>query len=616
MSNENESPHACTYDPLVSFMNHYAGATASRKGSAEQAASTSIEQRLMDRIVDGDRVGLEMDLRTALETHAPLEIINGILLEGMKIVGDLFGSGQMQLPFVLQSAETMKAAVSYLETRMEKSPDTTRGVMVLATVKGDVHDIGKNLVDIILTNNGFRVINLGIKVPVDTMINAAAENQADCIGMSGLLVKSTIVMKENLELMRERGMDIPVILGGAALTRRYVENDLRPLYAGALRYARDAFDGLHFMQDISNGLAANDRENADALETPRVGTETAGTRFQASAKQPLAGTETDSQVHIRSTKEGIGDSMHERRAIAERVPSVGRSSSVSRDVPVPSAPFLGSKVVTDIPVETMFEYMNENALVRGQWQFRRGSSTADEIEREMREIIRPQLDKLKLQLKRDKVLRPAVVYGFFPCSSDGNDVVIYKPRNIDAAKLHDVWPRSRYSRDELSEWRRFSFPRQSADRYLCIADYFHSVNDEHVDVCAFHLVTVGSYASEYTAKLFRDNKYQEYLYIHGLTVELAEALAEYWHRSIRHELGIAADDAAEIRKLFSQGYRGSRYSFGYPACPNLEHHEQLFDILKPERIGVTLTEEYQLVPEQSTSAIIVHHPQAKYFIIK
>jgi 5-methyltetrahydrofolate--homocysteine methyltransferase len=572
----------CVYDPLVELMQHYADSVSQKADTGERDA-LSVEERLRSRIVDGDGIGLQADLDEALRGHTALEIINSILLDGMKTVGELFGSGQMQLPFVLQSAETMKAAVAHLEQFMERTDGSQRGTIVLATVKGDVHDIGKNLVDIILTNNGFKVVNLGIKVPVEAMLTAVEEHRADAIGMSGLLVKSTVIMRENLELMRHRGIRTPVILGGAALTRRYVEQDLRAVYDGMLAYANDAFDGLAFMKRLGDPAPAD----ADRTRRPREDA------------APLSGMEAKMAASIALD--------------AETLPA---RSAVATDAPIPPAPFFGARAVTNIRIEKVFEYINEAALIRGQWQVRKGArSDAEYAEQLAREIL-PKLEELKLQAKRDGVLQPAVVYGYFPCNAEGNDLVVYRPADLVDDALHDEWPRTDYTRDELVEWQRFSFPRQPADRRLCLADFFRPAESRETDICAFHVVTMGESASAYTAKLFTENKYQEYLYMHGLSVECAEALAEYWHKSIRAEWGFGGDDATEIKKLFSQGYRGSRYSFGYPACPNLEDQRQLFALLRPERIGISLTEEWQLVPEQSTSAIIVHHPQARYFLIK
>lgn len=578
----------CVYDPLTAFMEHYAGESGGQVDLVPDA-DAPVEDRLRRRIVDGDRIGLGDDLDEALRSHPALSIINDILLEGMKTVGELFGAGEMQLPFVLQSAETMKTAVAHLEPHMEKSDEADKGCLVLATVKGDVHDIGKNLVDIILSNNGYRVINLGIKVPVETMLASVEEHGADALGMSGLLVKSTLIMKENLELMNQRGITLPVILGGAALTRRFVNEDLAKAYSGELRYARDAFDGLQLMEDISDGRVRSAPEEITApAEGASVSIDTG----------PTAGTESQEQ-----TSPAAG---------ASRPPR----SAVSRDVPVPQPPFLGSRTVTEINLGKVYEYINEVALIRGQWQVRRGARTEEEYERELQETVYPRLRELKLEMKRENVLRPVVVYGYFPCHSDGNDLVIYRPKGIDEGGIYGTWAKTAYATDELEEWQRFTFPRQSGDRYLCIADFFRAAGEGDPDVCAFHIVTVGSYATDYAAMLYDESRYQDYLYVHGLSVESAEALAEYWHKSIREELGIAAQDAKQIKRLFSQGYQGSRYSFGYPACPDLEDQRRLFTLLRPERIGISLTEEFQLVPEQSTSAIIVHHPEAKYFTVK
>jgi 5-methyltetrahydrofolate--homocysteine methyltransferase len=555
------------YDPLAELMAHYAGQKAEKEEKVVRGGT--VEERLKNRIVDGDRAGLQAELDEARKTTSLLDIINTILLDGMKVVGELFGSGQMQLPFVLQSAEVMKAAVQHLEQYMDKSVSTTKGVLVLATVKGDVHDIGKNLVDIILTNNGYRVINLGIKCPVETMLHAAEEHQADAIGMSGLLVKSTLVMKENLEVMKERNLTVPVILGGAALTRRYVEQDLRAAYRGPVLYANDAFDGLRFMEQIVGG-ALRSREGQERTENPDE--ELTGSE----AKIALAQKEDD---RYRSALAGVSE---------------GRRSEVPPAPRIPSPPFWGTRVVDAIPLEEVFRFINEVALIRGQWQVRKGGLSEESYNALLKEKILPSLEALKARVSAERLLAPRVVYGYFPCQSEGDDLIIYRD-------------------DRVTEWLRFSFPRQRGDRFLCLADYFSPVKSGIMDVVAFHLVTVGRSASEESARLFASGDYREYLYFHGLSVESAEALAELWHKRIREELGIAGKDAPEIRRLFSQGYQGSRYSFGYPACPNLEDQTKLFELLDAERIGVRLTDEFSLEPEQSTNAIIVHHPNARYF---
>jgi len=595
----------CVYDPLTELMAYYAAKKVEKQEKRREKVGT-VEEVLRNRIVDGDKIGLEDDLKQAMEKYKPLDIINNILLDGMRVVSDLFGSGQMQLPFVLQSAEVMKAAVSYLEPYMEKTGGTTaKGTMVIATVKGDVHDIGKNLVDIILTNNGYKVIDLGIKCPIETMIHAAEEQKADAIGMSGLLVKSTVVMKENLEVMNEQGITIPVILGGAALTRRYVEQDLRSIYKGQVFYAGDAFDGLHLMEQIvSSNIEFKIASGENVLEEDYLTAQEAkiaAAQVAGSGVEKLAGSEAKT---------------------LEQQPK--------KAVPIPVPPFYGVRYVEDISLDEVFPYINEVALFRGQWAFRRGKIVQSEYKQMVEEKVRPILENLKLKAKSEKLLTPKVVYGYFPCQSDGNDLIIYKPN--DEPDLYSEWhglkpesiirnSQSPGSNSTLIEWLRFTFPRQSDGKRLCISDFFVSRNSPEgqagvMDVVAFHLVTVGKQASEYARKLFESNKYADYLYFHGLSVETAEALAEYWHKKIREELSIVDNDAKEIKRLFAQGYRGARYSFGYPACPNLEDQAKLFELLRPERIGVTLTEEYQLVPEQSTSAIIVHHPEARYFNIK
>lgn len=632
---------ACVYDPLIAFMDHFTDASQSAQ-PAQDTSELTVEERLKRRIVDGDRIGLDGDITLALRSHDALAIINDILLDGMKTVGELFGSGQMQLPFVLQSAETMKASVALLEPHMEKIDHAAKGTIVLATVKGDVHDIGKNLVDIILSNNGYRVINLGIKVPIEQILSIATDQHADAIGMSGLLVKSTLIMKENLELMQRRGIDIPVVLGGAALTRRFVEDDLRPLYPGPLHFARDAFDGLRFMEEIARSslypdgkdhttpdtphrttehvsIPGNEKtqDRTDAIDSPGTDEETlSGMEAKIAATDAPGGAAMESALHLRETQQQQVEGQRAFESNRGGRPAYRVRSNVTRHAPVPNPPFFGSKIVSDVAIEKVYEYINEVALVRGQWQFRRGKRSEDEYRHELETVVRPRLEELKLRLKRERVLQPNLVYGYFPCRSDGNDLIVYRPVDLDDQALHSPWPRTDYTPDALTEWLRFSFPRQSGDRYLCIADFFRPIDEEVIDVCAFHIVTMGAFASEYTAELFARNKYEEYLYTHGLSVESAEALAEYWHKSIRIELGIDGADAKDIRRLFSQGYQGSRYSFGYPACPNLEDQSRLFTLLQPERISIALTEEYQLVPEQSTSAIIVHHPEAKYFNIK
>lgn len=583
-----------TYDPLAELMAYYS--THKEEKKEKHSRATAVEERLKHRIVDGDKVGLQADLDEALKKYPALDIINTILLDGMKVVGELFGSGQMQLPFVLQSAEVMKSAVAYLEQFMDKADATSKGTMVIATVKGDVHDIGKNLVDIILTNNGYKVVNLGIKCPVENMLHAAAEHKADAIGMSGLLVKSTLIMKENLEVMNERSVTIPVVLGGAALTRRYVEQDLRSVYKGKVFYANDAFDGLHFMERLGSGTleygpSPYEREDEDEKLTG------------AEAKIALARREDGRYRDSGKGRTGVetqGPRVGETSAVAADSGggvALVRRSSVRTDVEIPTPPFWGTKVVADIPLADVFAYVNEVALIRGQWQVRRGSMTEDEYRTLLQEKVYPDYQILKASIENRRLLQPRVVYGYFPCNSDGDDLIVY-----------DV--------DRMTERQRFTFPRQTGDRFLCLADYFAPVDSGRVDVVAFSLVTMGKVASEYSASLYATNTYKEYLYFHGLSVECAEALAELWHKKIREELGIAGKDAKEVKRLFSQGYQGSRYSFGYPACPNLEDQAKLMELLGGERIGVRLTEGYSLDPEQSTNAIIVHHPEARYFNVK
>ena len=550
----------CTYDPLQEFLQLFDGVelASSKNARAEALAALPLYERLQRRIIDGEKVGLEDDLKEAMALGTPpLEIINTHLLEGMKIVGELFGKGEMQLPFVLQSAEVMKTAVAILEPFMEKTGDEGRGTMLLATVKGDVHDIGKNLVDIILTNNGYRVVNIGIKQTINQIIDGAIESNADAIGMSGLLVKSTVIMKENLQEITARGLDQkwPIVLGGAALTRAYVEQDLAALFPGEVRYARDAFEGLRLMDSI---MAVKRGEPGAALPALR--------------ERKVANT----------------------RVKSEELPIDTRRSDVAVDVDIPNPPFFGSRVVKGIQLSDYAGMLDERALFVGQWGLK---GNRGEYENMVEAEGRPRLRSLLNEVQSSGWLNAAVVYGYFPCYSEGNDLVI----------LHHEGP------EKGKERTRFTFPRQTRDRRLCISDFFASKDSGKTDVVAFHVVTMGSTVSEAAAKLFAANNYREYLELHGLSVQLTESLAEHWHARIREELSVKSDDSADLQGILDQGYRGSRYSFGYPACPDLEQQVQLCQLLEPGRIGVELSEEFQLHPEQSTSAIIVHHPEAKYF---
>ena len=550
----------CTYDPLQEFLQLFDGVelATSKNARAEALAALPLYERLQRRIIDGEKVGLEDDLKEAMALGTPpLEIINTHLLEGMKIVGELFGKGEMQLPFVLQSAEVMKTAVAILEPFMEKTGDEGRGTMLLATVKGDVHDIGKNLVDIILTNNGYQVVNIGIKQTINQIIDGAIESNADAIGMSGLLVKSTVIMKENLQEIAARGLDQkwPIVLGGAALTRAYVEQDLAALFPGEVRYARDAFEGLRLMDSI---MAVKRGEPGAALPALR--------------ERKVANT----------------------RIKSEELPVDTRRSDVAIDVDIPTPPFFGSRVVKGIQLSDYAGMLDERALFVGQWGLK---GNRGEYESMVEAEGRPRLRSLLNEVQSSGWLNAAVVYGYFPCYSEGNDLVI----------LH-------HEGDKKGQERtRFTFPRQTRDRRLCISDFFASKDSGKTDVVAFHVVTMGSTVSEAAAKLFAANNYREYLELHGLSVQLTESLAEHWHARIREELSVKSDDSSDLQGILDQGYRGSRYSFGYPACPDLEQQVQLCELLDPARIGVELSEEFQLHPEQSTSAIIVHHPEAKYF---
>ncbi|WP_299537665.1 methionine synthase [uncultured Streptomyces sp.] len=549
------------YDPLQRLMELFEGvSTKSMKaGKAEELLALPLDERLQRRIIDGERNGLEADLDEALLTRPALDIVNDTLLEGMKVVGELFGSGQMQLPFVLQSAEVMKTAVAHLEPHMEKSDDEGKGTIVLATVRGDVHDIGKNLVDIILSNNGYTVVNLGIKQPVSAILEAAEEHRADVIGMSGLLVKSTVIMKENLEELNQRKLaaDFPVILGGAALTRAYVEQDLHEIYEGEVRYARDAFEGLRLM---------------DAL---------------ISVKRGVPGAKLPELKQRRVPK-------RETAVLEVDEPETGVRSDVAVDNPVPEPPFWGTRVVKGIQLKEYASWLDEGALFKGQWglkQARTGDGPTYEelVETEGRPRLRGWLDKLHTE----NLLEAAVVHGYFPCVSKGDDLIL----------LHE----------DGSERTRFTFPRQRRGRRLCLADFFRPEDSGERDVVGLQVVTVGSRIGEATAELFASDSYRDYLELHGLSVQLAEALAEYWHARVRSELGFAGEDPSDVEDMFALKYRGARFSLGYGACPDLEDRAKIAELLQPERIGVKLSEEFQLHPEQSTDAIIIHHPEAKYF---
>lgn len=548
------------YDPLTKFMSLFENIKESNIiKQAVDGPKLPVEEILKNRIIDGNKAGLSIDLDEALKTNKPLDIVNNILLEGMKVVGELFASGEMQLPFVLQSAETMKASVAYLEPFMEKKDVSTRGKIALATVKGDVHDIGKNLVDIILTNNGYKVFNLGIKQPIENIIKTAVEENVDVIGMSGLLVKSTQIMKENLEVLNEHGITIPVILGGAALNRRFVDEDCSTVYNGEVFYGSDAFADLNYMEKI--------------FKSKSLGVAPAKKKIQVLAKK-VVDEKATSSVQVLTP--------------------VLKSPMVNRLEAVPKLPFYGSKVLRNIPLEEIYPYVNETALMVGQWQFKRGKLEKEEHAKLLKEKAYPIFEDLKKFAKEKELLVPEVVYGYYHCVSEGDELIIL-------------------SEDKKKELQRFPFPRQKDRDFLCLADFFRDKKDGETDVVAFHVVTVGQRASDHAKVLFEENKYADYLYFHGLSVEVAEGLAEWSHKKIRTELDIHHNDAKEMRKLLGQGYQGSRYSFGYPACPNLEDQKMIFELLKPDRIGISLSESFQLQPEQSTSAIIVHHHQAKYF---
>ncbi len=554
-------------DPLQVYMSHFAGATQQPQTELAPLESLSVEDKLKRCIINGEkalgegakRESLEQILDEALTSYKPLEIINTVLLDGMKTVGELFGARKMQLPSVLDSAGVMKQAVAYLEPKMEKAEGTQKGTIVLATVKGDVHDIGKNLVDIILSNNGYKVVNLGIKQPSDTIITAARQHNAHAIGLSGLLVKSTLEMKYVIQDLQAQKLEFPVICGGAALTRKYVEDDLRREYSNSVFYADDAFAGLHIMDDLTSANGGREK---------RLG----------------EGRKVKEFARAAAVAASDGPASTERSPVVQPAPNI----------PVP--PFYGVRVRKDFDLSELFQYINHTALFKNQWQLKTASQ--QDYARLVEEKYKPILEDLQKEVIAGGWFEPKVVYGYFACQSEGNDVIVYES------------PESR------KEIQRFTFPRQREGRKLSITDFFLPKGSGKLDVVGLSVVTIGSRASSETKKLFDAGEFTRYLYLHGLSVETAEALAEYFHRKMREDLGITGGDAARISDLFHQKYRGSRYSFGYPACPNLEDQTKIFSLLKPEiNIGVCLTSGFHMEPEQSTSAIIVHHPQAKYFVV-
>ena len=577
----------CVYDPLTKLTELFAGKTTKKDPSSN--ANLPVEERLKQHIIDGERLGLEGALNQALQDYPPLDIINIFLLDGMKVVGELFGSGQMQLPFVLQSAQTMKAAVAFLEPFMEKKEgdNNAKGTFIIAMVKGDVHDIGKNLVDIILTNNGYKVINLGIKQPVENIIEAYQEHKADCIAMSGLLVKSTAFMKENLEVFNEKGITVPVILGGAALTPKFVHDDCQKTYNGQVIYGKDAFSDLHFMDKLMPAKAGGQWDDSKGF----LG------KFAEAEKTPVVAEELKVNPDTIFTDGSVNQ---------ELVIDTRRSEAVAVDIPRPTPPFWGTKILTaaEIPIEEVFWYLDLQALFVGQWQFRKPKSQPkQEYDQFLQEKVHPILTAWKEKIVKENLLNPTLIYGYFPCQSSGNSLLIYDPESIQAGEKPE----------NLQPIAIFEFPRQKSGRRLCIADFFAPQESGIIDVFPMQAVTVGEIATEYAKSLFDANEYTEYLYYHGMAVQTAEAMAEWTHTRIRRELGFAEFDPDNIRDILQQRYQGSRYSFGYPACPNIQDQYKQLDLLGCDRIGMYMDESEQLYPEQSTTAIITYHPTAKYF---
>jgi 5-methyltetrahydrofolate--homocysteine methyltransferase len=568
----------CVYDPLTELTKMFEGVSVKDARSSATLADLPIEERLKQHIIDGERIGLEDALKIALEKYKPLDIVNVFLLDGMKVVGELFGSGQMQLPFVLQSAETMKSAVAFLEPMMEKveGSSDSKGVFLIATVKGDVHDIGKNLVDIILTNNGYKVINLGIKQPVENIINAYKEHNADCIAMSGLLVKSTAFMKENLQTFSEQGITVPVILGGAALTRKFVYEDCQRAYKGKVIYGKDAFADLHFMDKLMPAKAAEHWDDQKG--------------FLDEAGNPIDLIQDD-EVAEEAIVEPVTTEPTEE--------DTTRSEAIDPTIDRPTPPFWGTQILNpaDIPWEELFWNLDLQALIAGQWQFRKPrEQTREEYDAFLEEKVYPVLARWKDRILNENLLHPQVVYGYFPCQSEGNSLHVYQPEG-----------------DRTQPFVTWKFPRQKSMRRYCIADFFASKESGQMDVLPMQAVTMGQVASEVAQELFKANNYTEYLYFHGMAVQLAEALAEWTHTRIRRELGFGDRDPDNIRDMLAQRYQGSRYSFGYPACPNVQDQFKQLELLQTDRIHLYMDESEQIYPEQSTTAFVAYHPAAKYF---
>jgi len=525
-------------DALMTFIEHFEQAADVEEDGDDTGMLA--EETLRHKVLKGDKEGLD-DLLTGLRGRwQPLDIINNLLVPAMREVGDLFGRGELLLPFVLQSAEVMKQSVGLLEPYMEKLSDEGRTSILLATVAGDVHDIGKNLVDIILSNNGYKVHNIGIKVPAEEIIAKAGELDVDVVGLSGLLVKSALLMKENLAQFQAAEMSQPVLLGGAALTKKFVAQDCAPNYQNAVVYCMDAFAGLKAIREFEAGT-------------------------------------------LHSTT-------WEEKQVAINKPGP-QQEVLDRSHPVPEVPFMGRRLVDDIDAEKLFAYLNQAALFRGRWGYRRGKMAKEEYEALNQNTVIPLYNRLKEQALNEGWLEPKLVYGYFNCYSREETLVV---RSETGDKL-------------------FPFPRQTGSPGLCIADYFRN-EAEGGDKVGFFVVTIGDQLSRITHELYASDSYHDYLMLHGLGVELTDALAEYWHEKMRIEMGIQ-HDGGDMEAYVAQGYQGSRYGFGYPACPDLEAHLPIFELLRPEEIQVSLTESYEMVPEMTTSAIIAHHPQAKYFAV-
>lgn len=554
-------------DPLFAFISHFEDVVDNKEESDAAYEAMNTEEKIASLLIDGDKERMMKILVSAKEEIAPERIVNELLINAMKVVGELFGSGKMQLPFVLQSAEVMKASVDYLNPflpRKEKSSTTT---LIIGTVKGDVHDVGKNLVDIILSNNGFKVINIGIKADLEHFIEALKTHKADAIGMSGLLVKSTNVMKENLEAMQTMGLKIPVILGGAALTDAFVEDFCRPIYDGPIFYCKDAFEGIEAMSRI-------EAQNFD-------------TSF---------GRKVLDKANEKAKKEPV------------LMPSFSELKMPSREIRIPIPPFWGRRVLKTDVKSLAFEWINHKILFAQRWGYSGKGQSKEAKQKQLDEVLWPAYERIKADIERLGLFEPTIIYGYYPVRSDENKLYLLdENEGYFSEEQINTEPIEMVARRAI---KTFDFPRQNRVPFRSLSDFIAS--DRH-DVLALTCVSAGAKFSAYEKELYNAGNFTEYFFVHGFSVELAEALAEIAHKQIRLDLGIAENEGHSLRDVRMKRYTGCRYSFGYPACPALEDTRVIFDLLKPEEFGIELSETFQIHPEQSTTAIVMHHREALYF---